>query len=187
MEKCYIPPLKISLFIGIVSIIINVIGYTIYCLIINDFSYFTDCFDFSNAENKIKISIYFILYILFATSFQLTLFVSIFYFTPNLIMVTYIIRPLFSFIADAIIYGTSLEEAFLNPIGYLILLFSTLIYNEIIIFNCGGLDKNTKQFVNKRIFKELKEIKKAEIDLQYEIDDDDSLIINDNNDNNKEK
>ena len=46
VKKFYFPPLKISLIIGIISIIINLIGYTIYCLIINDFSLFTDCLDF---------------------------------------------------------------------------------------------------------------------------------------------
>ena len=40
IEKYYLPPLKICLIIGIVTVIINVIGYTIYSLIIDDFSYF---------------------------------------------------------------------------------------------------------------------------------------------------
>ena len=56
VEKYYISPLKICLLIGITSIIINVIGYTIYCLIKdNDFSLFTQCIDFSKEENKLKI------------------------------------------------------------------------------------------------------------------------------------
>ena len=59
VEKSYIPPLKVCLVIGIISIIINVIGYTIYCLIIYDFSLFTDCLDFSLVEKKSVIIIYF--------------------------------------------------------------------------------------------------------------------------------
>ena len=46
VEKFYYPPLKISLIIGIESIIITVIGYSIYSLIIDDFSLFTDCLNF---------------------------------------------------------------------------------------------------------------------------------------------
>ena len=41
-------------------------------------------------------------------------------------------------------------EIILNPIGYLIVLFSSLIYNELIIFNFCGLSKNTKKFVENR-------------------------------------
>ena len=67
----------------------------------------------------------------------------------------------------------------MNTIGYFIALFSTLIYNELIILNCCGLNKNTKKFVNKRIYKELEEIKNSEDNLLSKTDDD-SLINYDN-------
>ena len=160
VEKYYVPPLKISLIIGISTLSINIIGYTIYSLI-NDlnFKYFTDIFDFSNVENTFEIIIYFLLFFIFATATQLTLFLSVFYFSPTLIMITGLISPIFMFISNYIIDEYSLTEIILNSIGYLITLFSTLIYNEIIIFNCWGLNKETKKFVNKRIDEELEEIK----------------------------
>ena len=46
----------------------------------------------------------------------------------------------------------------INPIGYTIVLFSALIYNEIIILNFCGLSKNTKKFINERIKEEIKEL-----------------------------
>ena len=49
-------------------------------------------------------------------------------------------------------------EIVINPIGYTIVLFSALIYNEIIIFNFCGLNKNTKKYVNERMNKEIKEL-----------------------------
>ena len=162
VEKYYSSSLKICLMIGIISIILNVIGYTIYSLIIDDFSLFTDCFDFSKKENKFQIIIYFILYILFATSSELTLFLSIFYFSPSLIVVTNLISPLFLFIANAIKNSTKILDIILVPIGFFIALFSALIYNELIILNCCDLNKNTKKFVNERINEELIEIKKNE-------------------------
>ena len=55
--------------------------------------------------------------------------------------------------------GQDLPDVALNPIGYLIVLFSALIYNEIIIFNFCSLNKNTKKFVNQRINLELEDIK----------------------------
>ena len=163
VEKYYVPPLKISLIIGISTLSINIIGYTIYSLI-NDlyFKYFTDIFDFSNVENTFEIIIYFLLFFIFATATQLTLFLSVFYFSPTLIMVTGLISPILMFISNYVIDEYSLTEIILNSIGYLITLFSALIYNELIIFNCCGLNRNTKKFVNKRIDEELEEIQKFE-------------------------
>ena len=177
VEKYYVPPLKISLIIGISTLSINIIGYTIYSLINDlDFKYFTDIFDFSNVENTFEIIIYFLLFFIFATATQLTLFLSVFYFSPTLIMVTGLISPILMFISNYIIDEYSLTEIILNSIGYLITLFSTLIYNEIIIFNCWGLNKETKKFVNKRIDEELEEIQKFEKIYLSEKDNDDDLI-----------
>ena len=177
VDKYYVPPLKISLIIGISTLSINIIGYTIYSLINDlDFKYFTDIFDFSNVENTFEIIIYFLLFFIFATATQLTLFLSVFYFSPTLIMVTGLISPILMFISNYIIDEYSLTEIILNSIGYLITLFSTLIYNEIIIFNCWGLNKETKKFVNKRIDEELEEIQKFEKIYLSEKDNDDDLI-----------
>ena len=54
-------------------------------------------------------------------------------------------------------------EVIVNPIGYLIVLFSSLIYNEIIILNFWGLSKNTKIFVEQRVNKEEKQIQDANL------------------------
>ena len=54
-------------------------------------------------------------------------------------------------------------EVIVNPIGYLIVLFSSLIYNEIIILNFLGLSKNTKIFVEQRVNKEEKQIEDANL------------------------
>ena len=59
----------------------------------------------------------------------------------------------------------------LYPIGFIIVLFSAIIYNELIIFNCCDLNKDTKKFVNKRIYKELEEIKNGDDIVPNEIDD----------------
>ena len=177
MEKYYIYPLKICLIIGIISIIVNLIGYTIYCLIINDFGLFTDLLDFSK-YNIMSISIHYILLILFFTISELTLFLSLFYFYPTLIMITNIISPLLVWIFVIIFLGAPTIEIILCPIGYLIAIFSTFIYNELIILNCYGLNKNTKKFVNKRINKELEEIKKSEEIWLSDINGDSSTYNN---------
>ena len=51
-------------------------------------------------------------------------------------------------------------ELVLCPVGYIIALFSSLVCNEIIIFNFCGLSKNSKIFVNKRMLSELSRVNK---------------------------
>ena len=55
-----------------------------------------------------------------------------------------------------------MPDVVLYPIGYIIVIFSALIYNEIIIFNFCGLNKDTKKFVNQRIHEELEDIMKTQ-------------------------
>ena len=164
-QKYYISPLKLSLLSGIISIIIHFIGFVFYSLIkYHDLSYFKDCFE-SNDTNKITISIYFILGFLFSTIQNILTLLSIFYFSPNLIIITNIISTVFLWIYTAIDLGPKMPEFILHPIGSIICFFSLLIYNEIIILNFCGLSKNTKKFVEQRTIKELEEIQKEEDSL----------------------
>ena len=160
VEKYYLSPLKISLFVGIISLFISFIYFIIYSLIkYHDLNYFKDCFDFAQEENKLKLSIYIILLFIFTLIFQLLTLSALFYFSPSLVIITDIINPILEWIVFTIINGANIPDVFLNPIGYLIVLFAALIYNEIIIFNFFGLNKETKKFVNQRLSEEFEEIK----------------------------
>ena len=170
-EKYYISPLKISLLLGIMSLFFDCIGYIIYSLIkYNDLSYFNDFFNFSEEKNKFIIIVYIILFILFYVTLQLFILLVLFYFSPILLLITDIISPFLSWIFDNILEPESIPNVILEPIGYLIVIFSALIYNEIIIFNFCGLNKNTKKFVNKRNIKELEDIKNTQDALLYDDD-----------------
>ena len=59
-----------------------------------------------------------------------------------------------------------MPEGVLYPLGYLIVLFASLIYNEIIIFNFWGLSKDTKKFVEERLKEESNDLRKTENDLK---------------------
>ena len=88
-------------------------------------------------------------------------FLALFYFSPTLILVTDIIHPFFLWIVQTIQERTLITEVIYYLIGYIIVFFSALIYNEIIIFNFCGLSKNTKKFVLQRENREIKQIKEA--------------------------
>ena len=89
----------------------------------------------------------------------------LFYFSPIFLLITEIISPFLLWIVTTIekkIQGKTNEklELVLCPVGYFIVLFSSLICNEIIILNCCGLSKNTKIFVNKRMNSEISRVNK---------------------------
>ena len=166
-HKYYIPTFKISFYMGIISISLTFLGFLLYSLINNhDFSYFKDSFDFSEVENKLALSIYFILTFIFATALQILTLLVIFYFSPILLMVTDIISPMLFWIAVSIKSGVEMPDVFFYPVGYLIVLFASLIYNEIIIFNFCGLSESTTKFVEIRLNKESMDLRKTQNTLR---------------------
>ena len=166
IEKYYIHPLKICLLIGIVSLFFTGIVFIIYSLIkYNDLSYFNDSFDFFQKEIKFTLIIYIILYILFNMIAELLCFLAFTYFSPTLLVITIMITPFIAWIIESIKNGVQIPDDVLYPIGYIIVIFSAFIYNEIIIFNFCGLNRNTKKFVNQRLDKEIEEIKNTKHEL----------------------
>lgn len=122
-------------------------------------SYFTEgdlsnlikCFDFSDVSNKLKFySLLILCYVLYSTTQYLT-YLTIYFFSPMIFIMTQIIFPLLNYFIIIISEGNYiLLELILSIIGYLILLFAILIYHEIIIFNFCKLNKDTKIFIEKR-------------------------------------
>ena len=150
INQYYISPLILSLLFGLISIFLTSFAFIISSLIkYNDLSIFNNLVDFSETENKVIVIIYIILAFLFATALQVLTLLSLFYFSPNLTIITDTISPMLTWVVETIQNYQSLVEVIVNPIGYLIVLFSSLIYNEIIILNFWGLSKNTKIFVEK--------------------------------------
>ena len=162
----YISPFKLSLFFGAISFGFTFLGFFIYSLIdFHNLSYFNNIFDFSEVDNKFPISIYIILTLIFSTILQVMTLLVIFYFSPILLMVTDIISPMLLWFVITIQKGEDLPDVVLNPIGYIIVLFSSLIYNEIIIFNFCNLSNDTKKFIEVRLSQESHDLRKTQNDL----------------------
>ena len=169
IEVYYISAFKINLLIGIISIIASGFGFVIYSLFTShDLSYFANSYDNSIQERKFLVTFYFILAFIFASILRVFTVLVIFYFSPILLMVTDIISPMLSWIISVIIKEPSTTDVIVSPIGYLITLVSSLIFNEIIILNFWGLNSNTKIFVEERQKKELIELAKDEDNIKLE-------------------
>ena len=107
----------------------------------------------------------------------------VFYFSPTLFMITDIISPFLSWIILSIINGEKFINIIFNIIGYSIVLFSSFIYNEIIIFNFFDLNKNTKKYLDERQREELLSISLSQSDIKSEKNNSNENDI----DNEKEK
>ena len=158
-DRYYKSPLLTSLIFGTMSIILTLIGFIIYSLIkYHDLSFF-NAFDFSKVDNKVNIAIYFILIFIFGTALQLLNLLILFYFSPIFLLITEVISPFLQWIVQTIENNKNTTlELVINPIGFIIVLFSSLVCNEIIIFNFWGLSKNTKKFVNERMTLEISKV-----------------------------
>ena len=97
----------------------------------------------------LQIIILFSLNFVTASNLQTLSNLVIYYFTPTLLMVTDSISPMLFRMILVLPDETSKFNIIFNLLGYIITLFSSLIYNEIIIFNFCDLNKNTKKYLEK--------------------------------------
>ena len=106
---------------------------------------------------------------------------TIFYFSPYLNVLTDFLTPFLLYIGDYFFFEDNKEKHFkrfcFENIGFIIVIFVALILNEIIIFNCLGLNENTYVNISER----------GEIDSGQELSpnlmNDDNDDDDDNNDN----
>jgi hypothetical protein len=142
-HKYYLSPYFCLLYVGFFSLIILLVGFIIYYSIIG-FDNFM-----KNFENETLTSIiYLILAFSFCLILQVLTFLVIYYFSPTLLMVTDIIHPIITWIISIFQKKEHTTiEIVLCGTGYFIIFFSSLIYNEIIIFNFCGLNRNTKKYL----------------------------------------
>jgi hypothetical protein len=96
------------------------------------------------------IYLYIFLVIIFGSLLEIFTFLSIYYFSPTLLMVTDIIAPMVLYIKKSIEGNEILSNIILNNIGYFLVLIGAIIYNELIICNFCDFNKYTKKYIEKR-------------------------------------
>ena len=141
---------------GILCTIYTLIIFSIISLIAKgNFTYITNIFN-CNKENYICVSFYYIkiiFYFILNTILQTLIFLVVYIFSPELFAISDIFSPLFSFIAQWI--KTREKEGlkiFLYVLGYLIIAVGAFIYNEIIVCNFWGLNKNTWKAIDQKAY-----------------------------------
>jgi hypothetical protein len=188
MIRFYISPYLCLFYIGIFSMVLNTIGFIIFSLLkYKNFSIIIDNFTFENIDNPIQLTIYLLVTFISASFLQIFSNLVIYYFSPILLMVTDSISPMLLWIFLSLPKEEKAINIVFNALGYLISLFSALIYNEIIILNFGGFNKDTKKSIEKRQQKESILLRNTENSIKtgntQEADNDDSF--NEENEENK--
>ena len=153
-----------------ISYIIIYFSFSIYSLIkLHNFSYISDTFDFSVVEDiKLFYLCSLISLIIFSISQLLFTFI-IYFFSPNLYVVTQILREILSTLLNDIVYGgDNISNIIFKYLIFFVFCFATLIMNEIIILNFCGLNKFTYSSINER---QNEEIRKLEDELNENNDD----------------
>ena len=183
IQNYYLSVFLNMLFIGIFLLIISITGLFTYSLIdVKNLSYIKEIFDIS--ENNVL----FYISLIPGTIVKVIFCLIIYYFTPNIFVLTNVISSIINWISNYFITKNK-KETTLNlifqGIGYFIILFSTLIYNEFIIFNFCGLNKNTIKNISERSNLEELELKmentslgkQKDNGLYFEAGDDDEFIV----------
>ena len=163
MYDYYVSPFLCLFLNGVMSLIISFFGFGISSIIDKD-NIFRDSF---NVLKKLDLKNYILFaFIYFICCIYHTLtYLIIYYFSPILFCMSDIISPMLDVIFHTFI--TKTEEAgkfniIMKGSGYFLLLFATLIYNEIIILNFCGLNKYTSKCITKRGNEELYSIRNSE-------------------------
>lgn len=181
ISKYYISQFLNMLYIGIFLLIISVIGLLIYSLIdCNNLSYLINILDISKQKK------YFVIAFFLGVIVKFIFCYIILNFSPNIFLLTNVISSIIGWISKLIMKrNDSTLNIIFKAIGFFIIFFSTLIYNEIIIFNFLGLNKNTAYDIDERAKKELQMLLSNE-STNYKDRDNDENNNEDNEEINKE-
>ena len=135
-------------------------SFSIYSLIkLHNFSYIADAFDFSVVKDKKFFYLCSLSSLILFSIFQLLFTFIIYFFSPNLFMVSEILtQVLFTLVNDIVYGGGDISNIIFKYIIFFVFVFATLIMNEIIILNFCGLNKFTYSSINERLNEEIREL-----------------------------
>lgn len=148
----YFSPSLCYILIGLFIIIITLIGSVFYSLFeFKNLSFFSLSFDFLYQNLGAKFYLLTSLNLVLHIIHNLFSFLVIYYFSPNLYIISDIFRPLLFWIIKTFVEENETKLGIIfKSIAYLIQLIAAIIYNEIIILNFCGLDKETNKCINER-------------------------------------
>ena len=170
----FISPFLCSFLYGIISFIMCVIGNIIYDLY--NFNKFSIKQKFDVFHGKMFI-IYFLLIIFVSIILKVLTLLEVYYFSPILYFISESISPMLYFFYSKLYLETKEQRIYIYIFiifGSLFEIISILLYNEIIIINYFGLNKNTVKCIKEREIEE-------KTDVLYNFEEEDKDDLNNSN------
>lgn len=163
-DNSFLDAFTFLFFDGILCIVIPFIIVGIKSFFKND-NYFIDNMKEFLLLFDSNIIIYFIFVVIFSFGYYLTNALTIYIFSPSLMVMTDILSPFFRWIIEIFIDKDWEQKefifiAFFKGMGFLIVIFSALIFNEVLILHFYDFDKNTENNIQKRANEELENSEK---------------------------
>ena len=136
----------------------------------------------------VKSILYFISLLFFSFCYYLTNALTLYFFTPMLLISTDILSVFFEWIIDLIFLYISEDEKkyqkyknigliiIFKLVGTLLIIFGAMVFNELLVLHCRDCDKNIKASIQKRGDRELLENELNTFINQKDDDDDDKDI-----------
>ena len=170
----FISPFLCSFLYGIISFIIYIIAIIVYDLYNYNQISLKQNFDVFHGK---KFIIYFLLIIIASIILKILTLLEIDYFSPILYFISESISRMLYLFYSKLYLETKEKKIYIYIfiiIGSLFEIISILLYNEIIIINYFGLNKNTVKYIKEREAKE-------KIDVLYDCEDEDKDDDNSSN------
>ena len=162
----YLSPFLCLLLNGIMSLIIIILGFIITSIIDNN-NIFLDALNVLK-ELKFKNYIHLLFILIIGSLYHTFTYLIIYYFSPILFCMSDIISPMLFMIFETFIVDKNVNkfDVSMKSSGYILVLFATLIYNEIIILNFCGFNKYTSKHIKQRGNEELYSLRNTENETQ---------------------
>lgn len=156
MEKKHYTPVRLVFLQGVFSTCIFFFAFIIMPFIPCNLSFCRDGYT-ENFITTVKIywsddqlarTFYLIIYLLACSAYVLFVFITIHLFTPTHRCMSDTLGTIVFWIGSLIFQMTEFD--YYTPIWYLLIMFSCLVYNDVLILNFCGLDQNTKKKITMR-------------------------------------
>ena len=169
LDSFYVSPYNLILYIGIIcSFIFLVYDLIVYLIVIDNNDNIHDIILRFQKNGSSSFVILFLLDIIFSFSCNIGIWLSIYYFTPFHFIISELISEYIYYTYDWLFGDSDYEvgNIILYSLIYLINLFLSLVFNEIIILNFCDLDFNTKIKIEQREKKD-KILANGDFNLSY--------------------
>ncbi len=152
-------PFLCMLLIGSASTVFTILGYSIFSYIdmgnMTYLNFFTcDYQGHPEYEHYVCIGNFYFkitMYTLINTVLQILILLVVYYFSPEIFAISDIISPFFSFLTNIYLGKVKLLIPIISTIiSYLVIIFASFIYNEILVCNFWGLNENTWKAIDEK-------------------------------------